>query len=324
MKCETIPELQEFLNIQEQALGKQSPEVATTVSKLADMYLANGMLDDAEALYRRALAIREKVVPFRSEVEESRKSLSKVLALKNPEPSNKPTAAEKKAYREAQIDTAQNRSMETEEANYWCSSLTSYGSSKNPPTEFVGKSAGTNVKAIPLGPHDSSTHLDPVPESMTLKGDSLDLSDAINEARLEADLIRQVSGAGDPQLANCLTKLADLLCRSRRYDEMQPLLEEALAIREARYGTRNHLVATSLKNLARLHYFQENFEVAVPLFEKALIIRRQVYGDNHPKVAELLEQNAKLLRKMNKRGAAEELEAKALHIRHSQQGWKGF
>lgn len=320
MKCETIPELKEFLNIQEQALGKQSPEVATTVSKLADLYLANGMLDDAEALYRRALAIREKVIPFRSEVEESRTSLSKVLALKNPV-ENKPTAAERKALREAQADTTQTRSMETEDANYWCSSSTSGGRAKQ---SDVGKSTGTNVKAIPLGPHDSSTHLDPVPESMTLTGDSLILSDAINEVRLEAELIRQVSGSEDPQLANCLTKLADLLCRSRRYNEMQPLLEEALSIREMRYGTRNHLVATSLKNLARLHYFQEHFEVAVPLFEKALLIRRQVYGDNHHKVAELLEQYAKLLRKMNKRGAAEELEAKALHMRHTQQGWKGF
>lgn len=319
MKCETIPELQEFLNIQEQALGKTSPEVATTVSKLADLYLANGMLDDAEALYRRALAIREKVVPFRSEVEESRTSLSKVLALKNPvAKERKPSAAERKAQREAQADTVQNRSMETEDANYWCSSSASTRQSD------VGKSTGTNVQAIPLGPHDSSTHLDPVPESMTLTRDSLILSDAINEVRLEGELIRQVSGSDDPQLANCLTKLADLLCRSRRYDEMQPLLEEALAIREERYGTRNHLVATSLKNLARLHYFQENFELAVPLFEKALMIRRQVYGDSHHKVAELLEQYAKLLRKMNKRGAAEELEAKALHIRHTQQGWKGF
>lgn len=320
MKCETIPELQEFLTIQEQALGQQSPEVATTVSKLADMYLAKGMLDDAEALYRRALAIREKAIPFRSEVEESRTSLSKVLALKNPERDAKPSPADRRALRELQSDTLQNRSIETEDTNYWCSPASS-DKSKQPE---VGKSTGTNVKAIPLGPHDSSTQLDPVPESMVLSGDSLILCDAINEARLEADLIRQVSGSDDPQLANCLTKLADLLCRSRRYDEMQPLLQEALSIRESRYGTRNHLVATSLKNLARLHYFRENFDAAVPLFEKALMIRRQVYGDNHQKVAELLEQYAKLLRKMNKRGTAEELEAKALHIRHTQQGWKGF
>jgi tetratricopeptide (TPR) repeat protein len=263
------------------------------------------MLDDAEALYRRALAIREKAIPFRSEVEESRKSLSKVLALKQPEVA----APQKEAHKEAQSQTGPNRSesQSSEDANFWCSNSTSYGSVKKHVTEFVGKSTGTNVRAIPLGPHDSSTCLDPVPESMALTGDSLILSDAINEAKLEADLIRQVSGGDDPQLANCLTKLADLLCRSRRYDEMQLLLEEALAIRENRYGTRNHLVATSLKNLARLHYFQENFDVAVPLFEKALMIRRQVYGDNHHKVAELLEQYAKLLRKMNKRGAAEAL-----------------
>jgi hypothetical protein len=126
MKCETIPELKEFLTIQEQALGQTSPEVATTVSKLADLYLANGMLDDAEALYRRALAIREKAIPFRSEVEESRKSLSKVLALKQP-------IEVRDAQREAQSQTGPNRSEShsTEEANFWCSNSTSNGSVKN-------------------------------------------------------------------------------------------------------------------------------------------------------------------------------------------------
>lgn len=83
MKCDTIPELEKFLTIQEQALGQNSPEVAATVARLAGLYFSKGMLEESEALYRRALTIREQAFgPHRLEVEDTRKNLEKVLTRK--------------------------------------------------------------------------------------------------------------------------------------------------------------------------------------------------------------------------------------------------
>ncbi|HEY9788148.1 MAG TPA: tetratricopeptide repeat protein, partial [Candidatus Obscuribacterales bacterium] len=59
MKVETIADLEKFLAVQEQALGAESPEVAATLIKLANLHLGTN-LDKAEALYRRAHFILEK------------------------------------------------------------------------------------------------------------------------------------------------------------------------------------------------------------------------------------------------------------------------
>ena len=57
MKCDTIPDLERFLAIQEQALGPTAPEVGATLIKLAELYLNKGNLDKAEALYKKAFDI---------------------------------------------------------------------------------------------------------------------------------------------------------------------------------------------------------------------------------------------------------------------------
>jgi len=365
MKCETIPELKRFLTIQEQALGSASPEVASTVSKLADLYLDRGMLDDAEALYRRALSIRERLSGVhRSEMEESKRSLNKVLALKGdrlerisnemraaggntraaprrtPQPINTnanssysqsgqtahrstaPTKSEpvygRRTYdlRPDQLDepgTRQNKES-------WFS--TSGRQQSFDPSNVPGIAGGAANGRTSFAPQDSSTVLDAVPEHLHLTSNDEALNEAIKEARLEVDLVRQLDGGDAAQLADCLTRLADLLCRVRKYKEMEPILLEALTIREKRFGLHHHMVATSLKNLARLYYFEGYFDRALPLFERALLIRRRVFGDNNVRVADVLDQYAKLLRKMNRHTDALKCDQESQTIRSRSQGWR--
>ncbi len=374
MKCDTIPELERFLTIQEQALGNGSAEVASTVSRLADLYLDRGRLDDAEALYRRAISIREGLSgPHRSEVEESRKSLNKVLALKGDRLvriSAEMRAAGSSAVRQgrpAQSGTGGDvNSQPVQSARPDGRYAPPNQSPYQPP--FVGQAKAEAVRAQPQAasgkfgaqaqtasgkypaagaqaqsasgkyspvsqqtkssdswnfrPLDSSTTLEAVPDSMALSSSEDALLDAIKEARVEIDLMRQLSGCDTCQLADRLTRLADLLCRCKRYKEMEPLLIEALSIREKRYGHHHQMVATSLKNLARLYYFQGYFERSLPLFERTLTIRRTVFGEHNPRVAETLEQYAKLLRKMERHAEALKSEQEAQSIRARSQGWR--
>ncbi len=379
MKCDTIPELERFLTIQEQALGTGSPEVASTVSKLADLYLDRGMLDDAEALYRRAISIRERLSgPHRSEVEESRKSLNKVLALKGDRLvriSAEMRAAGSSSVRQArppQSGTATNVTNSQQHLHPSQSATFSQGRYTQPNQSAAGKyqppappnqhtgsgrfpttgsqpqtesgkypatgaqphtAAGKHPPATgsqhtkssdswSFRPLDSSTTLEALPDSMALSSSEDALLDAIKEACVEIDLMRQLSGCDTCQLADCLTRLADLLCRCKRYKEMEPLLIEALSIREKRYGQHHQMVATSLKNLARLYYFQGNFQHSLPLFERTLTIRRRVFGDFNPRVSETLEQYAKLLRKMERHAEALKAEQEAQSIRARSQGWR--
>ncbi|MCA9804787.1 MAG: tetratricopeptide repeat protein [Cyanobacteria bacterium HKST-UBA02] len=304
MKCKTISELMRFLSIQEQALGDDSPEVAVTVSRIADMHMEGGNLDDAEKLYRRALEIREKAIgPHRKESEESRASLARIKALRAPsEPELEP---DQPAFRGA-----------------WFSGVTSINSEVVEPFPLVSG----EFDALAFQPVDSSTCLDAIPETMLLPHGQVREQERnleeIKELQLESELIRQVSGDDSTLLAECLTKLADLLCRSKRYTEMEPHLIEALAIRERRLGPDHHLVSNSVKNLARLYYFQGKFAKARPLFERALLIRRKVFGTNSMKVGDVLTQYAKLLRKMNRYDEAAIMDREAASIKTKHQGWR--
>lgn len=359
MKCDTIPELKRFLTIQEQALGAASPEVATTVSRLADLYLDEGMLDDAEAHYRRALSIRERLSgPHRSEIEHSRQSLNKVLALKGDRLeriSNEMRATGNQSktpngrYRPGstsqvgsstfthdsvpQVTERQSFIPQTAgyqpQSNFGCqpsntASPEHFFTSKRtqPVPSFNGKPASDGVASgANFCPQDSSTVLDRLPQEMVLTSTDEALQEAIREARLEVELVRQLTGGDAAQLADCLTRLADLLCRCRMYLEMEPILQEALFIREKRFGLHHHMVATSLKNLARLYYFEGYYDRALPLFERALLIRRRVFGENNIRVADVLEQYAKLLRKMQRENEASKCEKEAQAIRSRSQGW---
>lgn len=294
MKAKTIPELLKFLSIQEQALGKQSPEVAYTVSKLADLYMDKGMLDDAEKLYQRALEIRERAIgPHNREAEESRNSLDRLKAIR----------------KEDLIGPDGKLSSER---------VTTSSVSVNAVAAGTASSSTNSVcrdRTV-----DSSTSLDMVSENpYTLNAQNV--AEKVKEMELEVDLIRQVSGSESLQLADCLTKLADLYCRTKLYEAMEPILIEALKIREAQLGTDHFLVANSLKNLARLYYFQNKFTVSKPLFEAAVAIRRAVFGPRHPKVAEALTQYAKLLRKMKRIEEAQAIDQEVHSIRSRHGTW---
>lgn len=274
MKCETIPELEKFLTIQEQALGQNSPEVAETVSKLAALYFNKGMLENAEALYRRALTIMEKTLgPYRVEVSDAKKSLEKVLNVRQKAVHTRP--------------------------------------------EFSRPLTGVNRMERQLSALDSSTSLDAVPPSAALGWPTAfnKNEDHEKEAEIELESVRQTMGKDHPHVADCLTKLADLYCRRKKYREMEPILKEALRIREKCLGMEHPLVSTSLKNLARLYYFQTRYELSEPLFKRALTIRQKVYGKNHSRYADVEEQYAKLLRKTGRAMQAQEMENNVRQVR---------
>lgn len=334
MKCETIPELEKFLSIQEQALGTQSPEVAATVSKLADLYFKQGQYDNAEVLYRRALEIREKTIGvYRSDIEESRQSLDRVRTVRKEsaevkvaDPWNTQTnsaSAKDNQFLSGSHSVVGSRTGQFSTGQHAAASRT--GQFERPGSRtgqhlartgqndrFMNTTREVNVK-------DSSTSLDAL-SADTILGDQKEI-DAIKEAEVEVKLIRQMMGKKHPQVADALTKLADLYCRRKWYKEMEPILVEALKIRETSEGVDTIQVSTSVKNLARLYYFQKRFDVAEPLFVRAVSLRVRALGRNHPRVADVEEQYAKLLRKVGRDPEAEELEQ---HVKEVRSGWRAL
>ena len=106
--------------------------------------------------------------------------------------------------------------------------------------------------------------------------------------------------------------LAQLLQRTNRLGEAEPLMRRALEIDVTAFGKHHPTVATDLNNLATLLQNTNRIEEAEPLMRRALEIDEAAFGKHHPTVAIDLNNLATLLRDTNRIGEAEPLMRRAL------------
>ena len=109
-------------------------------------------------------------------------------------------------------------------------------------------------------------------------------------------------------------ELAQLLKRTNRLGEAEPLMWRALEIDEAAFGEQHPNVATRLNNLAILLQDTNRIEEAEPLMRRALEIDVAALGKQHPNVAIDLNNLAQMLKDTNRLGEAEPLMRRALEI----------
>jgi tetratricopeptide (TPR) repeat protein len=133
------------------------------------------------------------------------------------------------------------------------------------------------------------------------------------------DLIKQhhlFSGETSALLKN----MGWYLMERERYAEAEPVLRQALAIREQQLGPQHSDTATSFNDLAELYWRQGRYTEAEPLVQHALTIRKQQFGLSHPDTATSLNDLAVLYDEQGKYAEAEPLFERALDIREQQLG----
>jgi tetratricopeptide (TPR) repeat protein len=228
MKPPTIADSQRLLQLQEQALGSDCPQVASTLVVLAELYANEGKDEEAEAFYRRALRIQEGLSDaYRGERAETRQRLDALLQKTMP-----------------QSDTLQLKD---------------------------------GAPAIPR--HFTGT-------------------DQITDMEIQIGLLTQTAGEDHLSVADAYTQLASLYCRTKTFDKMEPLLKEALRIREKQLGPTHLSVATALKNLSMFYASQKQDRIAEPLLKRCLLIREKNLGNTHPTAQETRALYIKLLESM--------------------------
>jgi len=89
--------------------------------------------------------------------------------------------------------------------------------------------------------------------------------------------------------------LAGLYYSQGKYNEAEPLYQQALALRQKLLNDDHPHVAQSLNNLAGLYYSQGKYNEAEPLYEQALNICEQRLGVDHPNTITVCD-NFELLR----------------------------
>ena len=120
---------------------------------------------------------------------------------------------------------------------------------------------------------------------------------------------------GHANLATSLNNLAMLLQARGKYAEAEPLLRDALQMRQRLFKGDYPDVANSLNNLAGLLHARGKYTEANPLFRAALQMRQRLFKGAHPDVAQSLNNLALLLGTWGKYAEAESLYRDALKMK---------
>jgi CHAT domain-containing protein/Tfp pilus assembly protein PilF len=122
-------------------------------------------------------------------------------------------------------------------------------------------------------------------------------------------------GKDHPDVANTIIGLAIVYRAEGKYSEAEAFYKRALAIKEKALGESHSDVAIILSNLAVLYESQAKYVEAEELNRRALANREKALGKDHPDVAQSLNNLADVYRKEGKYADAEALYMRALAIR---------
>jgi class 3 adenylate cyclase/tetratricopeptide (TPR) repeat protein len=326
---EAEPLLQRALALRERALGREHPDLATSLDNLAQLYNATDRPAEAEPLYRRALAVRERALgPEHPRFAESlgclglfyfgtgRRAEAEPLierAIATYERTLRPEHPElayllshwawlyHKTGRHAEAEPLYQRAIAVAEQ--------ALGPEHPRVAAFLRKlawlyqGAGRPAEAEPLlrralaigemalGPEhrDLATLLDNLAQIYQGAGRPAEAEPLLQRALA---LRERALGPDHPELAFSLNRLAALYRETRRPGEAEPLLQRALALREQALGPDHPRVALSLNHLSQLYHDTGRPTEAEPLFQRALAIAEQARAREHHDLLTLLRELA--------------------------------
>jgi tetratricopeptide (TPR) repeat protein len=306
---DAVPIAQRVLALREKALGRDHPDVATSLYNLASLYDSQGRYADAEPLYQRSLAIREKAL--------GRDHPDVAAALNNLALLND------KQGRYADAEPLYQRALAIDQKKLG-RDHPDVATDLNNLAELYNKQ-GRYADAEPLYQRSLAIR------EKALGRDHPDVAGSLNNLAglydkqsryVEAEPLYQralairekVLGRDHPDVAQSLNNLAFLYEDQGRLAEAEPLYRHALAIYEKGLGREHPLVATALNNLAGLYKSQGRYADAEPLYQRSLAIREKALGRDHPDVATALNNLAELYYNQGRYADTEPLYQRALAI----------
>lgn len=122
-------------------------------------------------------------------------------------------------------------------------------------------------------------------------------------------------GSEDPDLVAPLNNLAAVLRAQARYAEAELLYKRALAISEKTLGPDHASIAALSSNLANVYFEQARYAEAESLYRRALAINERHIGPEHTRLASFLNNLAAVYKEQARYADAEALHRRALAIR---------
>gem|GEM_PF-154166 len=291
------------------------PEAARMLNQAGEYLNERAQFANAEPLFRRALAIREKV--FGIEHESVASSLNNLAGLYY----NLGTYAE--------AESTWSRALTIME-NAFGNEDMRVATVLNNLAELY-KKQGRYVQAEPLYHQSLAIYQNTLGDEHQRVAVSFNnlaalylqqgkYAEAEPLLKRALDIKEKLLGSEHPDVATSLNDLAVLYYSRGRYAEAEPLSKRALDIRENAFGAAHPEVANSLNTMAELYRKQGNYAEAESLDRRALDIREKTLSADHPDVATSLNNLALSCSSQRRYAEAERLYRHALDIREKALG----
>ena len=287
--------LESALAIANRVLGPDHPDVALSLSNLANVHFYQGRYGDAQDLYERALAIRERA--FGADhplVATSLNNLASIYKERGQDDKARPLYERALAIREHTLGSehvlvaASLNNLALIHYNEGC-----YREAQ----DLQRRALAIRERALEPDHPDVAASLYNF-ALVQMAQDRYREAQALHERALA--IRERAFGSDHPTVATSLDGLATAYGKQSRAGEAEQLHARALAIRERALGPNHPDVAESLGGLAALRVIQGRYDEAEDLYERALTIRESALGPDSIFVAESLVEMASL-RKEQKR-----------------------
>ncbi|WP_198954263.1 CHAT domain-containing tetratricopeptide repeat protein [Moorena bouillonii] len=307
---EAIPLWERELEIRQQVLGPDHPDVAANLNYLGVLYSSQGRYQEAESLFQQALQLRKRWLgEEHPDVAESLNYLGVLYSSQGRYQEAEPL------YQQA-LDL--DKRLLGEQHPSVATSLNNlaglyYSQGRYQEAEPLYQQALDLDKRF-LGPDhpDVVTTLNNLAGLYYSQGRYQEAEPLYQQA---LDLDKRLLGEKHPSVATSLNNLAGLYSSQGRYHKAEPLYQQALQLRKRLLGEQHPFVATSLNNLAVLYSSQGRYQEAEPLFQQALQLRKRLLGEEHPDVATSLNNLAGLYYSQGRYQKAEPVFQQALQLR---------
>jgi CHAT domain-containing protein/tetratricopeptide (TPR) repeat protein len=253
---------------------------ALQLVQLASQLVGQGRYSEAESLYKRSLAIRERALgPNHPDVAQSLSDLASLYELQG-----RYVDADA-LYQRAQSILENALAPNNLDVAKLLSNLAGlrYEQGRYVEAEALYKRA-LAVFEKALGPN----HLDVAKLLGNLAAvyeEQGRYPDAEALCKRSLAIREKALGPNDPDVATLLNNLANVYVSEGRYVEAEPLLKRVLTIWEKALGREHPDIAIALSNLANVYFGEANYADAEAMYKRALAIDEKQHGRDHPAVA---------------------------------------
>ena len=305
---------QKALELLERVRGSEDPLLATPVFLLAQSSLMKGNYPSAEALFLRALKIREKAAGPEADYVTIISNLGNVYAEMG-------EFDKAELFFKRAVDILQKVGGPQDPAvAFQLLNLASVVDEKGNYTEAISLyKRAIAIEEKVYGPDYPGIAF----INANLAGmyaEKGDYSSAENLAQSAVSIYEKAYGSEDRRLGFPLISLGDVYRMKGEADKAEPFYERALKIFENKGGADHPRVAEILNDLGDIYHERADFAKAETFYLRALAIREEKLGANHPDVGLSLDHLATLYRDRGEYARAEPLYDRALTIREKALG----